>query len=89
MWYFYILQSQKEPAYFYKGSSGDLRRRFVEHNDGSVTSTKPRRPYRLVYYEAYVTEEAARRREASVKTSGSIAVPLLNRIKAGLHKPLC
>jgi putative endonuclease len=81
MWYFYVLQSQMDRGYFYKGSTGDLIRRFRQHNNGEVTSTKPRRPWKLVYYEAYITEKAARQREAHVKKSGSISVPLIKRIK--------
>jgi len=85
MWYFYILQSQKEPKYFYKGSTNDLRRRMEQHNMGDVPSSAPRKPYRLVYYEAYVHEFAARIRESSVKKSGSISTPLLRRIKESLR----
>ena len=84
MWYFYILQSKKDQNYFYKGSTNDLRRRLVQHNDGLVHSTTPRRPFRLVYYEAYVSEWAARMREAAVKKSGSVSVPLIKRIKESL-----
>ncbi|HAL50433.1 MAG: hypothetical protein UU40_C0003G0011 [Candidatus Uhrbacteria bacterium GW2011_GWD2_41_121] len=85
MWYFYILQSQKDLNYFYKGSTGDLRARFTQHNDGEVESTKPRCPWRLVYYEAYISEKSARLREKSVKQSGSISIPLLKRVKESLN----
>jgi putative endonuclease len=85
MWYFYVLQSQTEPDYFHKGSMNDLRRRFTQHQSGEVDSTRPRRPYRLVYYEAYLTEHAARIREHAVKASGSVSVPLLRRIKESLE----
>lgn len=81
MWYFYILQSQIETGYFYKGSTSDLKRRLSEHNNGEVTSTRPRMPWKLVYYEAYLTEQAARNRESNVKQSGSVSTPLLRRIK--------
>jgi len=84
MWYFYVLQSLAEPDYFYKGSTGDLKRRLPEHNNGKVCSTKPRRPWKLVYHEAYLTEKAARKRESAVKNSGSVSVPLLKRIKKSL-----
>jgi putative endonuclease len=86
MWYFYVLQSIIEPDYFYKGSTGDLRTRLKQHNNGEVQSTKRRRPWRLVYYEAYVSEKAARDRESAVKKSGSILVPLLKRIKESLKQ---
>ncbi len=85
MWYFYILQSQKDKEYFYKGSTGDLKKRFTQHNKGEVDSTRPRGPWQLVYYEAYVSEKAARLRESAVKQSGSISVPLLRRIKSSLN----
>jgi putative endonuclease len=84
MWYFYILQSQIDQNYFYKGSTSDLQERLKKHNNGEVASTKPRRPWRIVYYEAYISEKAARVRERSVKRSGSISVPLLRRIKMSL-----
>ncbi len=84
MWFFYILQSQKQKDYFYKGSTSDLKRRLSEHNSGKVRSTKSRMPWRLVYYEAFLTEKTARLRESSVKRSGSVSTPLLKRIKESL-----
>jgi len=84
MWYFYILQSNKNKNYFYKGSTGNLKKRFLQHNNGDVQSTRPYKPLKLVYYEAYITEKSARKRERSVKRSGSISVPLLKRIKEDL-----
>jgi putative endonuclease len=85
MYYFYVLQSLKEENYFYKGSTNNLEMRLDEHNQGLVVSTRPRRPWRLVYYEAYISEKIARDREAAVKQSGSISVPLLRRIKNSLN----
>jgi len=43
----------------YIGSTNDLRRRFKEYNDGKVYSTKARRPFEIVYYEAYKIEADA------------------------------
>ena len=85
MWYFYVLQSNKKPDYFYKGSTNDLRRRFEQHNDGEVYSSKPYLPYRLVYYEARLFESAARKREASVKKSGAAWGALMGRVKKSLE----
>lgn len=84
MWYFYVLQSQKKLEYFYKGSTGNLKKRFEQHEKGEVTATRPFRPWKLVYYEAYVSEQSARLRESHVKKSGSVSVPLLRRIKESL-----
>ena len=85
MWYFYILQSQEKIDYFYKGSTGNLKHRFEQHQKGEVDATRPLRPWKLVYYEAYVTEKAARLRESAVKKRGSVSVPLLRRIKQSLE----
>lgn len=43
MEYIYVLQSSKD-KYFYIGWTNDLRKRFLEHNDGNVFSTAKRRP---------------------------------------------
>jgi putative endonuclease len=84
MYYFYVLQSTRQSNYFYKGSTVDLERRFAEHNNGEVFSSKPYAPYKLVYYEAYATENAAREREYSVKKSGAVWGALMGRVKQGL-----
>ncbi len=60
----YILKSKKDGD-LYIGSTKDLRKRFEEHNEGHVESTKPRRPFQLVYYEAYRIEKDARLRESN------------------------
>jgi putative endonuclease len=80
MVYFYVLQSLKNPEWFYKGSTPNLIRRIAQHNKGEVNSTKPYLPLRLVYYEAYVSEKAARERESLVKNNGNVWVPLRKRI---------
>ena len=77
--YFYILQSEKDHKYYY-GSTGDLNRRFREHTEGKVTSTKHRRPLNLVYYEAYQTMRQASARESMVKRSVSARRTLHKRI---------
>jgi putative endonuclease len=50
--------------------SGNLRRRFGEHQRGESQSTKGRRPWNLIYYEAYLEEQDAVGREIFLK-SGS------------------
>ena len=63
-----------------QGSTKNLRKRFDLHNKGCVKSSKTRKPWKLVYYEAYLREKAARTRESRVKKSGSVSVPLIKRI---------
>jgi putative endonuclease len=60
MWYVHVLQSQSKANWFYKGSTNYLERRKEQHDTGKVISSKLYRPFRLVYYEAYVLEDAAR-----------------------------
>jgi len=86
MFYFYIIQSQKNKSWFYKGVTANISKRIQRHNRGEVFSTKPHRPFRVVYYEAYVSREAAKKREVSVKRSGSVSIPLLKRIRESLIK---
>jgi len=68
MYYVYILQSERDKE-FYIGRTGDLTRRYSEHQAGRVESTKNRLPLKLMCYEAYNTKEEAARREEYLKTS--------------------
>ena len=67
MFYVYILQSLKDRK-MYVGYTNDLKRRIAEHNDGKNFSTASRRPFNLIYYEAYIDKKDAERREKFFKT---------------------
>ena len=79
MYYTYVLRSIKDGKW-YTGYASDLRKRFGEHNSGRVRSTKGRGPFELIYYEACVSMEDARRREQYLKT-GMGKRYLKNRLK--------
>lgn len=66
-YYTYVLLSIKDKER-YAGYTNDLKNRIVQHNNGLVESTKNRRPLKLIYYEACLTEEDARKREKYLKT---------------------
>ncbi len=68
MFYVYSLES-KETGRLYFGYTNDLKRRLQEHNNGLNISTKPYRPWKIIYYEACLLESDARRREKYLKTS--------------------
>jgi len=68
MFYVYILKSKKDNN-LYIGYSTNLKKRFSEHQKGLVTSTRPRRPFELIFYEAYKSSKDAKRREMYCKTS--------------------
>ena len=67
MYYVYILKLCN--GHFYKGSTGDLKRRLDEHEKGKVFSTKNKRPVKLIHYEAYLLKSDAVRREKFLKTT--------------------
>jgi putative endonuclease len=73
MWYVYILRSAADKE-FYVGSTNDLTRRLKEHNDGQVTSTKPRIPLQLEAYIAVKDENKARTLEKYLKTGSGQAI---------------
>ncbi len=66
--YNYVIQSIKN-SNLYVGYTTDLIERLEKHNKGLVKSTKPDRPWRLIYYEACLNKEDAKRREHYLKTS--------------------
>lgn len=67
MYYVYVLKS-KTRRYFYTGSCKDLKKRFVEHNGGKVISTKPHKPFDIIYYEACIHDKDAYQREKYLKS---------------------
>ena len=67
MYYVYVLKSLKDRK-LYIGHTGDLVKRFQEHNTGLVKSTKKRIPFQLLYYEACNILNDAVKREKSFKT---------------------
>jgi putative endonuclease len=77
--YVYVLQSKKDKMR-YTGSTNDLRKRFKDHNENRVLSTKGRGPFLLIYYEACVDDHDARIREKYLKT-GMGKRYLKNRLK--------
>ena len=66
--YVYVLRSLRDKG-LYIGSTRDLRSRFRLHNDGAVRSTSSRRPFELIFYEAYRSEYDAKRREIYLKST--------------------
>jgi putative endonuclease len=77
--YVYILRSLST-GNFYTGTTSDLRKRFKEHQNGLVLSTKNRGPYQLVYYEACMNKQDAYAREKYLK-SGMGKRYVKNRLK--------
>ena len=66
--YTYILQSIKDGEH-YIGYTSNLKRRIEEHSKGLTKSTKIRRPFKLIYYEACLDQRDAKQRERYMKTT--------------------
>ncbi len=77
--YVYVLQSEKD-GNWYTGSTSDLKKRLQEHNKGYNFSTKNRRPWKLIYYEASLNENDSKARERYLK-SGMGKRYLRNRLQ--------
>jgi len=61
MFYVYILYSE----------SVDLNSRVAKHNKGSTPSTRPYRPWEMLYFEEYPTKREAILREKEIKRQKS------------------
>lgn len=70
MFYVYVLVNESRTK-TYVGSTENLNKRLEEHNAGKVKSSKPYRPYKILYWEEFGTLSEARNRESYYKsTSG-------------------
>jgi len=66
MWKVYILKSSTGRRY-YIGVSQNLEKRLIDHNRGKTKSTKPYRPWVLVYKEEIRDKNEAYKREYFLK----------------------
>ena len=71
MFYTYVIKRQGERGY-YIGYTADLRKRLKQHS--------ARQNCKLLYYEAYLTESLARRREYKLKQFGGAWSSLRERL---------
>jgi putative endonuclease len=79
MIYTYVIRSKKDGKW-YTGFTHDLRKRFKQHNNNKMFSTKGRGPFELIYYEACINKQDACTREKYLK-SGPGKRYLKNRLK--------
>jgi putative endonuclease len=67
MYYVYAIKSQ-EKNYIYVGLTNNLDRRFSEHNNGKNKTTKPYKPFKIIYTEKFETRIEARVKEKYLKS---------------------
>lgn len=64
--YVYLLQSLKNQS-LYIGCTSDLKKRLLEHNQNESYHTSKYAPWRLIYFEGYVSKVDAYSREKQLK----------------------
>lgn len=79
MYYVYIIKSQKNNS-LYIGYTNDLRKRLREHNEGLSNYTRRYMPWKLIYYEAYISYRDAEIREKRLKQFAKSYAQLKKRI---------
>ena len=70
-YYVYVLQSLKDKS-LYIGYTQNLKQRLNEHNSGKSRATKPHMPYKLIFYEAFLSKKDAKHREEYLKSGWGI-----------------
>ena len=78
MWHVYAISSLSR-TYIYVGISMDVDRRINEHNRGYEKTTRPYRPFKLIYTQSFSTRGEARAREKYLK--GGSGKKLLKSLK--------
>ena len=64
-----MIQSLKDPSYYYKGHCSDLGKRLIQHNSGITRSLKTRVPFKIVYFEEFEQLNDAIKRERYFKSA--------------------
>ena len=70
MYYTDIIHSESA-VHYYIGSTSDLEKRLEKHNYGGTASTRPYRPWKMVYFEEFSTKTDALKRENEIKKKKS------------------
>jgi len=76
MYFVYLLRNEKTHELYY-GYTNNLERRLKEHNHNQR--------WKLLYYEAYLSESDARERETRLKQYGQSRTHLKKRLKGSMH----
>ncbi len=67
MAYTYVLRSLKDNSY-YVGSTNNVNKRYKQHLEGNVKTTKSRLPLKLVFVKKFETYSEARSFELKIKS---------------------
>ena len=67
IYYVYAIVSEKR-NYIYVGLTNNLERRLEEHDSGRNKTTKPYKPFKLIYKEKFAERIEAREKEKYLKS---------------------
>ena len=84
MHYIYLLSSTNK-KWIYVGCTDDLKVRFKQHQNGEVKSTKAHRPFKLIYYEAYISKTDALAREYKIKNHSQTKELLYKQLEKSIY----
>ncbi len=90
MYYVYLLQS-RDTGKIYTGFTANLKERIRKHLSKGVYSTKRMGTVRLIFYEAFLSEKDARRRENYLKTTKgkrAVKIMLTDHLEKMAHGPI-
>lgn len=68
MYYVYILQSLSNATKHYTGFTTDLKKRIMKHNNGKVAHSAKYKPWKIINYTAFESQEKARIFEKYLKS---------------------
>ena len=85
MHFVYLLKSKKH-GNFYIGCTSDLRKRIEQHNNKQSASTARYSPWKLVYFEGFISKEDAYLREKSLKLHAQGLRRLKDRLRNTLNR---
>jgi len=80
MFTLYVLKSLGYNRH-YIGITENIDNRLMKHNNGGVKSTKPYKPWRLVYTKEFADKTEARKREIHLKKNARARVDLFQSIE--------
>ena len=88
MYYVYVLYNlnQASKRKFYIGFTNDIKKRLYEHKTGKSRWTKGFGPWKLAYFESYVSWKDASKRENRLKNHGKGIQELKKRLEESINE---
>lgn len=66
MYYVYIIESLRDGDW-YKGFTEDYEKRLIQHNNGESAFTSTKRPWKLIFVQAFTSKQLALQQEKKLK----------------------